>query len=189
MEVPAAGHPQTRRTPTPPATLSSTAAASTGSPPARIENRPLHGQPTLDPVACPATPTNATAGVAEARDAHFADLMRATPMRPMVAAVYDAMPSAQTRLVAFGQWAIQHADALGTLNLAPHDDRGAASELMAKLPMEGPSAHFAATAYVTVLFNTILPDPETSDTHAVTLLRIALSGAQEQAPEVPGAPG
>lgn len=188
MEIPAAGHPQTLRTPTPPATLASAAGTSSGSAPAHIENRPLHGQPLLDSVACAATSTGETHGVAEARDAHFAELIGATAMQPMVAAVYDAMPSAPPRLEAFGDWVIRHADALGHPALARCTPDSAARRFMAKLPQTGHLASMAATGYITVLFNTILPDPETSDAHAVTLLHIALSGAREQAPGVTGAP-
>lgn len=191
MHLPAAGNPPAPRAQTPPATLVSAASASTGSLPARLENRPLHRQPVPDPAPGTATSAGAAggvAGVAEARDAHFADLIRATAMQPMVACVYEAMPSAQARLVAFGQWVIRHADALGQPTLAQRTPNSAARGFMAQLPLTGHPASKAATGYVTVLFNTVFPDPDVTDRHAVSLLRSALSQAPQPPAEDAGAP-
>lgn len=109
-------------------------------------------------------------------------------MQHMVARVHTAMPSAQARLLAFDQWVIKHAVALGVPALAGPTPTSAARELMAQLPMTGDPANLAATAYVTVLFNTVLPDPDNSGTHPVVLLRIALSQAPKQPAEDAGAP-
>ncbi|MDY1034314.1 hypothetical protein [Stenotrophomonas sp. CFBP8980] len=98
------------------------------------------------------------------------------------------MPSAQGRLVAFGEWVIRHADALGQPTLARRTPNSAARGFIAQLPLTGPPAELAATGYVTVLFNTVLPDPDNSDTHPVVLLRSALSQAPKQPAEDAGAP-
>lgn len=188
MHLPAAGTPPALRAWTPPATLAAATPASTGSTPARIENRPVQLQPVPDPVPGPATSAGAAGTAAEARDAHFTDLMRATAMQPMVTCVQAAMPSAQARLLAFDQWVIKHAVALGRPALAGLAPTSAARELMAQLPMTGDPANLAATGYVTVLFNTVLPDPDNSDTHPVVLLRSALSQARKQPAEDAGAP-
>lgn len=173
---------------TPPVMQAPAVQVSTTSPPSSVGNRPLHGPPTPDPVRSCAASAGAAGDLAEARDARFIDLICATEMQPMVAAVQKAMPSEQARLVAFGHWVIRHAEGLGCPALARQTPNSAARELMAQLPETGHPANLAATAYISVLFNTIHPDPGGSDMHAVFFLGSALSRAAQQPAQNTGAP-
>lgn len=89
MPAPVAANGPPPQTQTPPPAPAPGASTSAIPGPGRIGNRPLHVQSMSAPAASNAGPGS---GVAEARDAHYTNLIRATAMRPMVAEVTSPCP-------------------------------------------------------------------------------------------------